>query len=257
MEPIINENDIEEKNRKIRQMISQKKEFAPFDNLAINRKKIRIIDCISNNEKPIIQSRNILFEEHYPLINIISNRNSLNHSKNFMQNMFTYQNLSQTEVNVIKYQTYKQPIKLFSLRKKLPLIYNNYFYKINKNDNNNNDGKEDSFREKKRLYINDKMSKSVSIKSARKRNNLSQNEIPLSKQFSLLYKKSKEDYKKKNLESHFINIKNQENLKNKNIDDNYALNGYKIRQPDVFLDTLRFDASKLKFNNHLKLHSYF
>ena len=62
---------------------------------------------------------------------------------------------------------------------------------------------------------------------------------------------------KKNLESHFINIKNQENLKNKNIDDNYALNGYKIRQPDAFIDTLRFDATKLKFNNHLKLHSYF
>ena len=101
------------------------------------------------------------------------------------------------------------------------------------------------------------MSKSVSIKSARKRNNLSQNEIPLSKQFSLLYKKSKEDYKIKHLESHFINIKNQENLKNKNIDDNYALNGYKIRQPYAFLDTLRFDATKLKFNNHLKLHSYF
>ena len=41
-------------------------------------------------------------------------------------------------------------------------------------------------------------------------------------------------------------------MKNKST-DNYILNGYKVKKKDSFLDLLRTDAMKLKFNNSLKV----
>ena len=38
-------------------------------------------------------------------------------------------------------------------------------------------------------------------------------------------------------------------------DDNYILNGYKNRRKDEFLDLLRNDATKLKYNQSLRLCS--
>lgn len=52
-----------------------------------------------------------------------------------------------------------------------------------------------------------------------------------------------------------INIKNQQNIKNKNGIGNYILNAYKIRKKDNFLELIRSDTSKLRFNNFLKIHS--
>ena len=242
MKEDINENfDSEEKNKKIQKIINEKRVFVPFDGMATNRKKIRIIDFFPSNDKQIIKGQNLILEEHYPLIKIISNRNSLNHSKYLMRDMLSNKHLSQTEMNVINKKSYRKPIKI-NLNRKLPLI-----------DKNNIS--ED--REKKRIYINNRMSKILSIQSAKRRLNISTNEFPLSKQFSLLYKKSKEDYKIKNLATHYINSENQENLKSQNFDVNYILNGYKNRNRDIFLETLRSDVSKLRYNNHLRLYSTF
>ena len=46
-------------------------------------------------------------------------------------------------------------------------------------------------------------------------------------------------------------------IKNQNSEVNYILNGYKNRNPDLFLETIRSDALKLRFNNHLRLFSSF
>jgi hypothetical protein len=235
-------NDIiEEKNEKIQKIINEKREYRPFDGMATNRKKIKIIDFFPSNDKQIIRDKNLILEEHYPLINIISNRNSLNHSKYLMRDMLSNKNLSQTEINIISKRSYRKPIKI-SLHRKLPSIT-----KFNTNED----------KERKRLYINNRMSKILSIQSGKRRMNYSTKEIPLSTQFTLLYKKSKDEYKTKNLETHYINSENQENLKSQNFDINYILNGYKYRNPDFFLEKIRSDALKLRYNNHLRLHSTF
>ncbi len=242
MKEELNDNlDSEEKNKKIQNIINEKKEFEPFDGMATNRKKIKIIDFFPGYEKQIIRGRNLILEEHYPLINIISNRNSLNHSKYLMRDMLSNKNLSQTEMNIISKKSYRKPIKI-NLTRKLPLIGK---YNINEE------------REKRRVYINNRMSKILSIQSGKRRMNYSTKEIPLSTQFTLLYKKSKDEYKTKNLETHYINSENQENLKSQNFDINYILNGYKYRNPDFFLEKIRSDALKLRYNNHLRLHSTF
>ena len=74
----------------------------------------------------------------------------------------------------------------------------------------------------------------------------------LSKLFSENYRKLKDDYRRKKLKFHRINYENQEKMKNKST-DNYILNGYKVKKKDSFLDLLRTDAMKLKFNNSLKV----
>jgi hypothetical protein len=158
-----------------------------------------------------------------------------------MRDLLSNKNLSQTEMNIISKKSYRKPIKI-NLTRKLPLIGK---YNINEE------------REKRRVYINNRMSKILSIQSGKRRMNYSTKEIPLSTQFTLLYKKSKDEYKTKNLETHYINSENQENLKSQNFDINYILNGYKYRNPDFFLEKIRSDALKLRYNNHLRLHSTF
>ena len=87
------ENQIEEKNqqsktidieqekiKKISKVLSQKNiKYTAFDNMATNRKKININDCLPNNEKVKRKGRNQLFDKiSLNLINLLSNRKKIN-----------------------------------------------------------------------------------------------------------------------------------------------------------------------------------
>ena len=71
----------------------------------------------------------------------------------------------------------------------------------------------------------------------------------------MIYKKTKESYKKENLKNYLINVTNQDNIKSKNEIDNYVLHAYKFKRKDDFLDLIRNDTSKLKYDNKLKLYT--
>ena len=248
------ENKIEEKNEKsktldteqekvikISLVLSEKNiKYSAFDNMATNRKKININDCLPNNEKVKRKGRNKLFDEpSFPLINLLSNRKTLNNSNTLMKSMLTEQDLPKEEENIISSKSYIKPIKGFRLNKKLPLI--NY--------------SRNPILEKQIRYYK-KINETVSIKPINNvliKNNDS--DISLSKQLSLFYKRMRENYKENHLKNHLVNISNQNLIKKKNGIDNYVLNAYKIKRKDDFLDLIRKDTSKLKYNSNLKLNS--
>ena len=235
--------DIEqEKITKISQVLSEKKiNYSAFDNMATNRKKINIIDCLPNNEKIKRKGRNKLFNEpSFPLINLLSNRKTLNNSNTLMKSMLTEQDLPKEEENIISNKSYIKPIKGFHFNKKLPLI--NYYSR-------------NPILEKQNRYYK-KINESVSIKPINNviiKNNDS--DLSLSKQLSLFYKRMRENYKESHLKNHFVNISNQSHIKKKNGIDNYVLNAYKIKRKDDFLDLIRKDTSRLKYNSNLQLNS--
>ena len=242
-----NENTIEksitidpnssEKAMFISRILKQKRKLIPYDGMAANRKKIDVNDCLPN-EKLKRKGRNKLFDEpSFPLLNILSNRNALNNSSLLMKNMLSEQNLPKSEENTITSKSYKNPIIKM---KKLPFIIN-----YNRNP----------LYEKEKKYLK-RVNESVSIISLNKRFNKKNNsDIPLSKQLSLIYKKMKDNYKKKHLKNYLINITNQDNIKSKNEINNYVLNAYKIKRKDDFLDLIRNDTSKLKYDHKLKLYT--
>ena len=247
------QNKIEEKNEKsktldteqekvikISLVLSEKNiKYSAFDNMATNRKKININDCLPNNEKVKRKGRNKLFDEpSFPLINLLSNRKTLNNSNTLMKSMLTEQDLPKEEENIISSKSYIKPIKGFRLNKKLPLI--NY--------------SRNPILEKQIRYYK-KINETVSIKPINNviiKNNDS--DISLSKQLSLFYKRMRENYKENHLKNHLVNISNQNLIKKKNGIDNYVLNAYKIKRKDDFLDLIRKDTSKLKYNSNLKLN---
>ena len=216
----------------VKQYLKKERAKKPFDGMATNRKKLTIRDFIHEQDNPYEKSKNSLFEEHFPLLNVISNRKALNFSKYFLTDMLNDPILSQTAENIISSKSYKQPIKFYHNRfqnEKIDNVLHNVFKK-----NNNS------------------LEKSVSIQTGKNTNGKYINS--LSHFFSDSYRKLKDNYRKYNLKCHRINGENQENMKNKN-DDNYILNGYKNRRKDEFLDLLRNDAIKLKYNHGLRLCS--
>ena len=247
------ENQIEEKNqqsktidieqekiKKISKVLSQKNiKYTAFDNMATNRKKININDCLPNNEKVKRKGRNQLFDKiSFPLINLLSNRKTLNNSNTLMKSMLTEQDLPKEEENIISSKSYIKPIKGFRLNKKLPLINNS----------------RNPILERQNRYYK-RINETVSIKPINNviiKNNDS--DESLSKQLSLFYKRMRENYKESHLKSHLVNISNQSLIKKKNGIDNYVLNAYKIKKKDDFLDLIRKDTSRLKYNSNLKLN---
>ena len=231
------DTNISDKAIFISRILKQKRKLIAYDGMATNRKKIDVNDCLPN-EKLKRKGRNKLFDEpSFPLINILSNRNALNNSSLLMKNMLSEQNLPKSEENTITSKSYKNPIIKM---KKLPFIIN-----YNRNP----------LYEKEKKYLK-RVNESVSIISLNKRFNKKNNsDIPLSKQLSLIYKKMKDNYKKKHLKNYLINITNQDNIKSKNEINNYVLNAYKIKRKDDFLDLIRNDTSKLKYDNKLKLYT--
>ena len=216
----------------VKQYLKKERAKKPFDGMATNRKKLTIRDFIHEQDNPYEKGKNSLFEEHFPLLNVISNRNALNFSKYFLTDMLSDPILSQTAENIISSKSYKQPIKINQNRFQNAKI-DNVLHNVLKKKTNS-------------------FEKNVSIQTGKSTN---RNDInTLSHFFSDSYRKLKDNYKKYNLKFHRINGENQENMKIKN-DDNYILNGYKNRKKDEFLDLLRNEATKLKYNQSLRLCS--
>lgn len=229
-----------EKIIRIRKILKQRrKSYDPFDNYAIIKKINNVKEFYETNKKLKTIGRNKLFNGSFPLLNIISNRKSLNHSDSLIQSILSEQDSSKSEINnLITNKIYNKPIKIYKgIIKKLPSI------KLNQ-----------SLKEQHKSYIK-KINETILIKPIKKlkleRNN---SDISLSKELSLFYRKLKENYKKNNLKIHMINIKNQEHIKNKSEIGNYIINANKIRKKDDFLNLIRKDASTLKFNKLIKLN---
>ena len=211
----------------VKNYLKRERSMKPFDGMATNRKKLTIIDYLNEQNNPLIKGKTFLFEEHFPLINVVSNRRALNYSKGLLKDMLSNPVLSQTEVNIIANKSLK---KQSSFRKGFH------------NDTINNAIQND-------LMKYNKNERNMSIQTGKQQKIKNNN---LSKLFSENYRKLKDDYRRKKLKFHRINYENQEKMKNKST-DNYILNGYKVKKKDSFLDLLRTDAMKLKFNNSLKV----
>ena len=215
----------------VKKYLKRRRSIKPFDGMATNRKKLTIIDYLNEANSPLIKGKNYLFEEHFPLLNVISNRKALNYSKGLLPDMLSNPSLSQTEENIIANKSFRKN------------IYNSKGFH---NDTINNALQND-------LMKYSKNERNMSIQTIKSEKPKFENNS-LSKIFSESYRRLKDDYRKKNLKFHRINGENQENMKIKYI-DNYILNGYKTKKKDILLDILRADAMKLKFNNSLRVCS--
>lgn len=137
------QSEKEEKLSFIKGLIKKPKD-KPYDGYACFRKKPTINYLIKKFD---IKDELHIFEENklckipYPLIKFISNRKSLNKSKDLITDMLSAElnNLSVQQKNDIKYKNYKKPIKIT----KLKYIEGNNYRRINnfsepKNLKNNN-----------------------------------------------------------------------------------------------------------------------
>jgi hypothetical protein len=102
-----------EKIIRIRKILKQRrKSYDPFDNYAIIKKINNVKEFYETNKKLKTIGRNRLFNGSFPLLNIISNRKSLNHSDSLIQSILSEQDLSKSEIkNLITNKIYNKPIK--------------------------------------------------------------------------------------------------------------------------------------------------
>ena len=88
-----------EKIIRIRKILKQRrKSYDPFDNYAIIKKINNVKEFYETNKKLKTIGRNKLFNGSFPLLNIISNRKSLNHSDSLIQSILSVQDLSKSEI---------------------------------------------------------------------------------------------------------------------------------------------------------------
>ena len=102
-----------EKIIRIRKILKQRrKSYDPFDNYAIIKKINNVKEFYETNKKLKTIGRNRLFNGSFPLLNIISNRKSLNHSDSLIQSILSEQDLWKSEIiNLITNKIYNKPIK--------------------------------------------------------------------------------------------------------------------------------------------------
>ena len=197
----------------------------PFNGYVTKRKKLKIVDYINKKDNPsnILLSNKINEKNTFPLLELISNRKSVNKTKNFLRNILhSKEILSPLEENSLSHRTYREPKLLrnrFKIKLKIP---------------------EDNF-EKKKEFSLDKVRKTILI-------NFKKNISPNNRELSNFNNKKIN----KNLVFHNLSKSNQLYL-NYDKKDNYILNGYKNRRKDEFLDLLRNDATKLKYNQSLRI----
>ena len=177
-----------------------------FDGYVTNRKKFKIIDFIKKKDKPpYILSNKVNEEKTFPLLELISNRQSVNRTKNFLRNILhSKEILSPLEENSLSHRTYREPKLLrnrFKIKLKIP---------------------EDNF-EKKKEFSLDKVRKTILI-------NFKKNISPNNRELSNFNNKKIN----KNLVFHNLSKSNQLYL-NYDKKDNYILNGYKNNEKDKFL----------------------
>ena len=190
----------------------------PFDGYVTNRKKFKIIDFIKKKDKPpYILSNKVNEEKTFPLLELISNRQSVNRTKNFLRNILhSKEILSPLEENSLSHRTYREPKLLrnrFKIKLKIP---------------------EDNF-EKKKEFSLDKVRKTILI-------NFKKNISPNNRELSNFNNKKIN----KNLVFHNLSKSNQLYL-NYDKKDNYILNGYKNIEKDKFLSLIKNDVAHLRF----------
>ena len=190
----------------------------PFDGYVTNRKKFKIIDFIKKKDKPpYILSNKVNEEKTFPLLELISNRKSVNRTKNFLRNILhSKEILSPLEENSLSHRTFREPKLLrnrFKIKLKIP---------------------EDNF-EKKKEFSLDKVRKTILINFKK---NISPNKNELSN--------SNKKKINKNLIFHNLSKSNQLFLNNDK-KDNYILNGYKNIEKDQFLSLIKNDVAHLRF----------
>ena len=202
----------------------------PFDGYVTNRKKFKIIDFIKKKDKPpYILSNKVNEEKTFPLLELISNRQSVNRTKNFLRNILhSKEILSPLEENSLSHRTFRQPKLLknrFTIKSKVP---------------------EDNF-EKKKEFSLDKVRKTILVnfkknistnKGKRELSNFNKKKINQKLVFHNISKSNKLflDYDKKN---------------------NYILNDYKNLEEDKFISLIQKDVAHLRFRNHIKSTNVF
>ena len=190
----------------------------PFDGYITKRKKLKIVDYIKKKDKPpYILSNKVNEEKTFPLLELISNRKSVNKTKNFLRNILhSKEILSPLEENSLSHRTYREPKLLrnrFKIKLKIP---------------------EDNF-EKKKEFSLDKVRKTILI-------NFKKNISPNNRELSNFNNKKIN----KNLVFHNLSKSNQLYL-NYDKKDNYILNGYKNIEKDKFLSLIKNDVAHLRF----------
>ena len=182
----------------------------PFDGYITKRKKLKIVDYIKKKDTPNkLLSNKTNEKQTFPLLELISNRKSVNRTKNFLRNILhSKEILSPLEENSLSHRTFRQPKLLknrFTIKSKVP---------------------EDNFEKvRKTILINFK-------------NNISPNKNELSN--------SNKKKINKNLIFHNLSKSNQLFLNNDK-KDNYILNGYKNIEKDQFLSLIKKDVAHLRF----------
>ena len=200
----------------------------PFDGYVTNRKKFKIIDFIKKKDKPpYILSNKVNEEKTFPLLELISNRQSVNRTKNFLRNILhSKEILSPLEENSLSHRTYREPKLLrnkFKIKLKIP---------------------EDNF-EKKKQFSLDKVRKTILI-------NFKKNISPNNRELSNFNNKKIN----KNLVFHNLSKSNQLYL-NYDKKNNYILNDYKNLEEDKFISLIQKDVAHLRFRNHIKSTNVF
>ena len=190
----------------------------PFDGYVTNRKKFKIRDFIKKKDKPpYILSNKVNEEKTFPLLELISNRQSVNRTKNFLRNILhSKEILSPLEENSLSHRTYREP----------KLLRNRFKIKLKIPENNF---------EKKKEFSLDKVRKTILI-------NFKKNISPNNRELSNFNNKKIN----KNLVFHNLSKSNQLYL-NYDKKDNYILNGYKNIEKDKFLSLIKNDVAHLRF----------
>ena len=203
----------------------------PFDGYITKRKKLKIVDYIKKKDKPpnILLSNKTNEKKTFPLLELISNRKSVNRTKNFLRNILhSKEILSPLEENSLSHRTFREPKLLrnkFKIKLKIP---------------------EDNF-EKKKQFSLDKVRKTILV-------NFKKN-ISTNKGKSELSNFNK---KKINQKLVFHNISKSNKLfLDYDKKNNYILNDYKNLEEDKFISLIQKDVAHLRFRNHIKSTNIF
>lgn len=199
----------------------------PYDGFAIKSKKLKVADLVNDSiiyHKAI--GRNILFDKPFPLLNVVSNRNNLNKSEEFLQKVLTSnrdKHFSQATNNLIKASSL------------------------------------DFYRKSQQSKKNYSRIKEILTSSAQSIIDPIDRTVSYSKTFELTSCQPLGEYNKTapmNNEIHQYNKNNKEYILNKKRNEfNYALNSYKARDRDLMMNKLITDAILLKFDQRLRLFS--
>jgi hypothetical protein len=193
----------------------------PLDGFAMKTHHMTISDYLYQSMHSFNNSNtNIIFNQPFPLINVISKRNILNNSPSLIRNILRCKRR--------KYHSRDQNLLLNKNPTRQAIIPEGYC--------------------------------NINLKRVRKNNeNILSDKNEVNK-YSLSYLKEIENKKKCNiksyLHSHDCNVFNKTHF-NKNPFDNYVRNAYKVKalyEEDYFMSKIKRDVCGLKYSNSLKVY---